>query len=131
MTEPSSSVAAWLAGAATAGAVLGLQYDALVPGLLGGLMALSFAAPTTRMRMAIAVATSTVLAGYGAPVAAVLLMQWLPPTDTQAARALSAVAIGLLAQQIVTAAQTIVTSAPGAVVKAFTDLLGRFTGGSR
>ncbi|MPS27555.1 MAG: hypothetical protein E2576_10980 [Alcaligenaceae bacterium] len=131
MTEPSSGVAAWLAGAATAGAVLGLQYDALVPGLLGGLMALSFAAPTTRMRMALAVATSTVLAGYGAPVAAVVLMQWLPPTDAPAARALSAVAIGLLAQQLVIAAQAIVTSAPGAVVKAVADLLARFTGGSR
>lgn len=77
MTDPTSSAVTGLAVATGAvqvtGVILGLQYDLLLPGMLGGLIALSFADPTTRTRMAISVFTSTIMAAYGAPVMAAVL----------------------------------------------------------
>lgn len=58
------------AGAITlSGSILGLQYEYLMAGMFGGLMALSLAEPTTKWKMATVVATSSVMAGYGTPVA--------------------------------------------------------------
>lgn len=58
------------AGAITiSGSILGLQYDYLMAGMFGGLVALSIATPTTKWKMAATVASSAVMAAYATPVA--------------------------------------------------------------
>jgi len=121
----------------TAGALLGLQPDTLLPGMLGGLVALSFAQPTTRARMAVSVITSTIIAAYGAPVLAAVALHWQPSMTNAgdgAVRALAACALGVLGQQLVTAAQAIVTSAGHAAAGGVAGVVGRILnrmGGSK
>lgn len=134
MTEPTSTAAAWLAGMTAAGAVLGLQPDTLLPGMLGGLVALSFAQPTSRARMAISVITSTIIAAYSAPVVAAVAMSWHEGMTTAgegAVRALTACAIGVLTQHLVPAMQGIVSSGGSAIGQAVAGVINRWTGGPR
>ncbi|MEH3087731.1 MAG: hypothetical protein PGN26_14625 [Xylophilus ampelinus] len=108
MTEPATTAVASTAlavGALTVtGSLFGMSFDLLMPGLFGGLVALSFADQVGRWRMAISVATSTILAAYFAPAAVVLAVDWLPVLAKMPAaelRALAACAIGLASQTLV------------------------------
>jgi hypothetical protein len=108
MTEPTSTAVATAAiatGALTVtGSLFGMQFDLLMPGLFGGLVALSFADPVSRWRMAISVATSAILAGYGAPAAIVVAVDLLPvlaKVPANELRALTACAIGLASQTVI------------------------------
>lgn len=71
MAEPATSTVGitLAAGAITlTGSILGLQYDHLMAGMFGGLVALSMADPTTKWRMTSSVAISALMAGYTTPV---------------------------------------------------------------
>jgi hypothetical protein len=80
MAEPASSTVAVAIAAGTitlTGSILGLQYGYLMAGLSGGLMALSMAEPTTRLRMATSVAISALAAGYATPVLVAFANEYL------------------------------------------------------
>ena len=67
---PTSVGVSIAAGAITiSGSILGLQYEYLMAGMFGGLVALSIAEPTSKWKMATTVASSSVMAGYATPVA--------------------------------------------------------------
>src|SRR5574337_348679 len=80
--------------------VLGLQYQVLLVGLLGGLIALSFAQPTSRRRMAALVISSALLSGYATPVLAEVLFDRVPELAhvRSATVLLLALLLGLTAQ---------------------------------
>jgi hypothetical protein len=108
MPEPTSSgvgAAAYAAGAITiSGSFLGLQYDFLLAGMFGGLIALSFAVPATRLRMAVSVATSAIVAAYATPVLAVVATEYFPSAakaGDSPLRMFCACALGIGAQTIV------------------------------
>ena len=107
MLEPTSggaAAAAYTVGTITiTGSFLGLQYDLLLVGMAGGLVALSFFEQTTRTKMAISVITSALVAGYATPVAYVGVLEfatWTAKTG-DALRWLCAFGIGLSAQTVV------------------------------
>lgn len=80
MAEPASSTVGIAIAAGTitlTGSILGLQYGYLMAGLFGGLVALSVATPTTRLRMATSVAISALAAGYSTPVLVVFANEYL------------------------------------------------------
>lgn len=106
--EPTSSGAAAAAAAAGAititGSILGLEYQLLLIGMFGGLIAVSFLPQTTRARMAMSVATSALLAGYATPVVATLSVAQIPAMAGVATEKLSwfcALVIGVSAQTLI------------------------------
>ena len=85
------------------GSFLGLQYDLLLVGTAGGLVALSMMPQTSRIKMALTVITSAIVAGYGGPLAAAWASDtflWTAKTG-DALRWFSAFAVGVSAQTIV------------------------------
>jgi hypothetical protein len=109
MAEPVSSSGgiALAAGAITfASTIFGVQYDTLLAGFFGGLVALSYLPPMSYARVAGSVAGSALLAGYFAPVAAVASVNYFPWLHDLGdfLRVACAAAIGLGAQAAIPAA---------------------------
>lgn len=106
MAEPASSTVGIAIAAGTitlTGSILGLQYDFLMAGLFGGLVALSLAEQTSRMRMASSVAISALAAGYCTPVLVVIFHEYLIWSGKISHESLSlfcAAAIGVSAQTV-------------------------------
>jgi hypothetical protein len=110
MPDPAASAAAAASANAIAvgtvtitGSFLGLQYDLLLVGIAGGLVALSMMPQTSRIKMALTVITSAIVAGYGGPLAAAWAADtfvWATKTG-DALRWFSAFAVGVSAQTIV------------------------------
>lgn len=104
MAEPASSTVGIAIAAGTVtltGSILGLQYGYLMAGLFGGLVALSMADPTTRLRMAASVAISALAAGYATPVLVVFANEYLTWTGKVAHESFElfcAAGIGISAQ---------------------------------
>lgn len=104
MPEPNATAAGAAAAtgtAALAGSVLGLAYDALLGGLLGGLLSLMYLAPMPPARMAGSVAASAIAGGVFGPVAVAAgthYAPWLAGMAPGPLRMAAAVAIGLVAQ---------------------------------
>ena len=71
MTDPTTSASITIATGSVAlgGAVLGLQYDALLLGLLGGLIALQHLGPMTRWAIASSLAAAAIFAAALSPIA--------------------------------------------------------------
>ncbi len=110
MAEPASSTAgvAIAAGAITiTGSIFGIQYDALLMGFFGGLVALSYLPPTPLLRTAGSVISSSLIAGWFAPIIGVAIahyMPWISGAGETAVRMSIAAAFGLGWQTIVPAA---------------------------
>lgn len=105
MSDPASTTGVALAALSitVTGSVLGVQYDALLIGFAGGLVALSFLPSMTWGKVAGSVFTSSVLAGFFAPIAAAAAKNYLPwlVVVGDALRIASAAAIGVSAQALV------------------------------
>jgi len=82
MAEPASSAVGGIAVAAGAitltGSIFGIQYDALLAGFFGGLVALSYLPPLSISRIASSVAASSVCAGFLGPIVALSVVHYLP-----------------------------------------------------
>lgn len=123
MAEPASSSGVGVAIAAGTitftGSVLGVQYDALLAGFFGGLMALSYLPPMTRWRIAGSVATSSLLAGVSAPVIVFAVasgVPWLAKVVASLgdfARLPVAVVVGLFAQPLISLGLALINKAGG------------------
>lgn len=89
------------------GGILGMQFDALVMGFLGGLIALSFQERQQGyLRMLSSVFSASILAGFGAPICVAIILHWvafLSTVQDVALRCACAGGIGLVAQNIVPA----------------------------
>lgn len=102
----STAAAATAAGMITVtGGVLGMQYDVLLAGFFGGIVALSFADRQSHLKMAMSVFSSSLLAGYFAPIAAALAAHYMPALTAsgESLRLACACAIGLAAQTAIPA----------------------------
>jgi hypothetical protein len=121
MAEPASSSVVGVAIAAGTitftGSFLGVQYDALLAGFFGGLMAFSYLPPMTRWRIAGTLATSALLAGFFAPVLAAAAVNYLPWLKGLAdfTRLAVAAALGVFAQPLLSAVPTIISRVSGKV----------------
>lgn len=83
MAEPASSIVAIAAATITlSGSVIGLQYDALLAGLAGGLLSLLYLPSMPVLKIAGAVAGSALLAGFFAPVIAAAAQHFFPWLQT-------------------------------------------------
>lgn len=108
MPEPTSSAMAGASAFAVStititGSFLGLQYDLLLVGLAGGLVALSFMRQVSPIRMLVSIFTSAIVGGYGGPVlaaAAPEYLAWAGKIPDQI-RWFSAFACGIGAQTVV------------------------------
>jgi len=81
MAEPAASTAgiALAAGTITlTGSIVGVQYDALLAGFFGGLVSLSYLPAMSPWKITGSVASSSLLAGYFAPIAAALALNYFP-----------------------------------------------------
>lgn len=109
MAEPASSTAAGVAIAAGAitltGTIFGVHYDALLGGFFGGLVSLSYMPCTSIRRVAGSVGTSSILAGFFAPIAAAAGSNYFPWVASLGGftRIASAVCIGLFAHAVIPA----------------------------
>jgi len=111
MPEPTSQAIGGIAVAAGAititGSLFGLEYDALLAGLFGGLVALMHLEPMTRCRMAALLAGAAVTGAFFAPVASVAAVNYFPYLQTVGAEGLRlalAFVAGVLAQVAVPSA---------------------------
>lgn len=105
MTAPTaSSITIATGSAALTGAVFGLQYDALLHGLLGGLIALQHLGTMRRSAVVASLATAVIIAGALAPVAVAAAAEYapwtakIPPTP---ARIACALLLGLTCQTLI------------------------------
>lgn len=106
MPEPQTTAASLLAGGVITitGSILGMQYDALIGGFGGGLMALLHQPQMPRLRAIASVAASCFLGGAFAPVltaASVSYLAWLASVNADLLRVAGAVGIGLFAQPMI------------------------------
>jgi len=107
MTEPATITAATgalaLGTVTLTGSILGMEYDVLLVGMAGGLVALSMVEQTGRIKMAVSVITSALVAGYVAPIAHAGALEYFPWTakSAEAVRWFCAFAAGVSAQTIV------------------------------
>lgn len=108
MAEPTSGVATGVtiaAGAITlTGSIFGLQYDALLFGLLGGLLSLMHLPPMTALRVASTLASASVLGALFGPAliaAAQAQFSWIGAVPAQPARLGSAVIVGCFLQALI------------------------------
>ena len=110
MAEPASSTVgiALAAGTITlTGSILGVQYDALLAGLAGGLVSLSYLPPMRGPQIAGSVIGSSLIAGWFAPVASVTAANYFPflsSAGESGIRIAAAAGLGLCAQVIIPAA---------------------------
>ena len=104
MPEPHAATAAAAAGgisATLAGSVLGLGYDALLGGLLGGLLALMHQPPDGLPRQAVSLAGAILAGALWAPLAVaagLAYLPWLSAVNGEALRIATAAGLGLVAQ---------------------------------
>lgn len=105
MAEPSSTTAGGIAIAtgviSLTGSILGLQYDALLFGLFGGLVSLMHIAAVNVLRVAGTLATAALCGALFAPVVLGLAhayLEWTMKIPAGPARLCGAFVIGLLAQ---------------------------------
>jgi dolichyl-phosphate-mannose--protein O-mannosyl transferase len=108
MPEPTTGAAAigsaFAVGTITiTGSVLGLQYDLLLVGLAGGLVALSCMPQVSRTKMLVTLITSALVGGYGGPVVVAAAAEYLPWTMKipEQMRWFSAFAAGVFSQTVV------------------------------
>ncbi len=87
------------------GSVFGVQYDALLAGLLGGLVSLTYLPAMSWLKMAGAAAGSALLGGFFAPVLAAAALHYFPWLQSVGdfLRLAGAAALGLGAQALVPA----------------------------
>ncbi|MET3132854.1 hypothetical protein AAKU55_003135 [Oxalobacteraceae bacterium GrIS 1.11] len=110
MAEPASSTVGIAIAAGTitlTGSILGVQYDALLAGLAGGLVSLSYLPAMTWGRIAGSVAGSSLIAGWFAPLASIAAANYFPfvaGAGESTIRIAAAAALGLGAQVIIPAA---------------------------
>ncbi|HYD58979.1 MAG TPA: hypothetical protein VEC35_01395 [Noviherbaspirillum sp.] len=108
MAEPASSTVGVTIAAGTitlTGSILGVHYDALLAGFFGGLVSLSYLPSMPALKIAGTVASSSILAGFFAPViaaAAVHYFPWLVGTGG-GVRMACAAGLGLTAQVLIPA----------------------------
>lgn len=104
MPEPAASTAGIAIAAGTitlTGSILGVQYDALLAGLFGGLVSLSYLPAMTWGRIAGSVAGSSLIGGWFAPLASAAAANYFPfvaGAGESAVRIAAAAALGLSAQ---------------------------------
>ncbi|MFM2086309.1 MAG: hypothetical protein RLZZ237_1178 [Pseudomonadota bacterium] len=106
MAEPAITAAGGALALGTVtltGSILGLEYETLLVGMFGGLVALSMIEPTTRVKMVVSVITSALVAGYVGPIAHAGAMEYFPwaSKSAEALRWFCAFAAGVSAQTIV------------------------------
>lgn len=78
MSEPTTGAYAVAVGTVTiTGSFLGLQYDLLLVGLAGGLVAQSFMRQVSVVRMLVSIITSALVAGYVGPVLAAAIPEYV------------------------------------------------------
>lgn len=111
MPEPNTTtIAAAAAGgisATLAGSVLGLGYDAILGGLLGGLVALMHQPPEPLLRQAATLLGAVLTGAVWGPLAVAAALNWAPWLAVIGAQQLRigiAAALGLLAQAAIPAA---------------------------
>jgi len=108
MPEPLVSTASIVIAASTvtlSGSVFGVQYDALLAGLIGGLVSLTYLPALPLLKMIGTVAGSALLAGFFAPVLAAAALHFFPWLQSVGdfLRLAGAAALGLGAQVLVPA----------------------------
>lgn len=109
MAEPASSTAgiAIAAGAITlTGSIFGVAYDSLLAGFFGGLVALSYLPAMSLRRIAGSVVSSSLLAGWFAPLLTVTAMNYFPylsGVGDGGVRMASGAALGLCGQFLIPA----------------------------
>ena len=108
--EPVSSTTTGIAVAAgtitITGSIFGVQYEALLAGFFGGLCYLTYAPSMTKGRITLALVTSSLMAGYFAPILAAGVHHYLPWTQDLAEgpmRIAAAAGIGLMGQSVIPA----------------------------
>ena len=110
MAEPASSTVGIAIAAGTitlTGSILGVQYDALLAGLAGGLVSLSYLPPMRGPQIAGSVIGSSLIAGWFAPVASVTAANYFPflsSAGESGIRIAATAGLGLCAQVIIPAA---------------------------
>ncbi|KQW97145.1 hypothetical protein ASC94_10160 [Massilia sp. Root418] len=110
MAEPASSTVGVAIAAGTitlTGSILGVQYDALLAGLAGGLVSLSYLPPMSPVRIAGSVAGSSLIGGWFAPLASITAANYFPfisGAGETAVRIAAAATLGLCAQVLIPAA---------------------------
>ena len=105
MTEPASNTVAAVAiatGAITlSGSIIGMQYDALLVGLFGGLISLMHLPPMGAWKMAGTLFSAVIMAGLISPFgveAAHAYLDWTAKVPNNVVRLASALVIGIIAQ---------------------------------
>lgn len=81
MAEPTSTTVGIAIAAGTitlTGSILGVQYDALLAGLFGGLVSLSYLPSMSRTKIAGSVFGSSLVGGWFAPVLTVAAINYFP-----------------------------------------------------
>lgn len=105
MTEPTISGITLAAGAVTlTGSIFGMQWDALLIGFFGGLIALQHIGPLTKRALASTLFAACVLAGYFSPIVSLAIveyMAWTAKLPLDVLRRAAALTIGITAQAIV------------------------------
>jgi hypothetical protein len=107
MAEPASSTVGIAIAAGTitlTGSIFGVQYDALLAGLFGGLVSLSYLPAMTWGRIAGSVAGSSMLAGWFAPLVGIAVANYFPfvsGAGESSIRIAAAAGLGLGAQVII------------------------------
>ena len=106
MPEPASSTVGIAIAAGTitlTGSIIGVQYDALLAGLFGGLVSLSYLPPMSGPKIAGSVIGSSLVGGWFAPVAAVAAVNYFPwlTGAGEAIRMSTAAGLGLGAQVMI------------------------------
>lgn len=106
--EPASNTTAGIAlatGAITiTGSIVGLQFDALLFGLFGGLVSLMHLEPMSKFKMAGTLATASLMGAMGAPIVLAVELQylaWLKVVSPDVLRLSGAFALGLAAQILI------------------------------
>ncbi len=106
MAEITSSTATGIAlatGAITvSGSIIGVQFDALLAGLAGGLISLSILAPMAKLKVASTIFTSVMVAGFFAPILEAIAVKYAPWLSAgNPLRMAAAFALGIAAQRII------------------------------
>ena len=106
MTDITSSSATGIAlatGAITiSGSIIGVQYDALLAGLAGGLISLSYLPTMPKLKVASTIFSSVMVAGFFAPIAEAIVIKYAPWMHAgNPLRMAAAFALGIAAQRLI------------------------------
>lgn len=116
MTEPTTTGVTLALGAVTlTGTLFGMQWDALLIGFLGGLIALQHTGPLTKRALVGTLFTACVMAAFFSPIFAGALaeyMAWTAKLPNDIIRRAGALLIGITAQVIVPRALGLVKNVP-------------------